>query len=77
MDITAAPPLNRYLLYSPGVKADFFCFEPVSHAVEAHNLGDDMAKHGLRLLGPGEELAAAARFAVTEIPRRAFSNGGC
>lgn len=69
MDITAAPPLNRYLLYSPGVKADFFCFEPVSHAVDAHNLGGGMAKHGLCLLRHGEELAVATRFAITEAPR--------
>jgi aldose 1-epimerase len=30
--------LGTVLLYSPSADADFFCFEPVSHPVDAHNL---------------------------------------
>ena len=35
--IEASPSLNIFVLYSPARDADFFCFEPVSHAVDAHH----------------------------------------
>jgi aldose 1-epimerase len=41
------------ILYSPGAGADFFCFEPVSHPVDAHNLP---GHPGLVRLEPGETL---------------------
>ncbi len=58
-ELTAGPELATFLLYSPGAHADFFCFEPVSHPVDAHNTGDD----GLVELAPGESLAVSCRFA--------------
>jgi aldose 1-epimerase len=33
-----ATGLTTALLYSPSATADFFCFEPVTHPVDAHNL---------------------------------------
>lgn len=41
------------LLYSPSANADFFCFEPVSHPVDAHNL---LGQPGLVRLVPGATL---------------------
>lgn len=36
--ITASENLNSAIVYSPESDAEFFCFEPVSHPVDAHNL---------------------------------------
>jgi aldose 1-epimerase len=48
--------LGTTLLYSPSARAGFFCFEPVSHPVDAHNLPD---QPGLVRLAPGATLAAS------------------
>ncbi len=55
-----AEALSVYLLFSPGQAADFFCFEPVSHPVDAHNLP---GRPGLLLLAPGG--SASVRLALT------------
>ena len=47
--------LATAILYSPSADADFFCFEPVSHPVDAHNLP---GRPGLETLGPGERMSA-------------------
>ncbi len=47
----SAPSLSTLILYSPAAEADFFCLEPVSHPVDAHNLP---GQPGLCLLAPGE-----------------------
>ena len=62
LDVTAAWPLTAYIVYSPGAPAGFFCFEPVSHPVDAHNLPGGPEAHGLVVLAPGEQLSAAACF---------------
>jgi galactose mutarotase-like enzyme len=38
LEVETRPALSHYLLYSPAADSSFFCFEPVSHAVNAHNL---------------------------------------
>ena len=43
--------LSTALLYSPDADAPFFCFEPVSHPVDAHNLP---GQPGLVPLAPGQ-----------------------
>jgi aldose 1-epimerase len=53
IEVTAAPPLETAIVYSPDGDADFFCFEPVSHAVDAHNRP---GLPGLKLLSEGEAL---------------------
>ncbi|MER8528766.1 aldose 1-epimerase [Mesorhizobium sp. M0814] len=63
--IEASSPLNFHLVYSPSDESDFFCFEPVSHAVDAHNRGSIDKWNGLSVLGPGESLAARCSFAVS------------
>jgi aldose 1-epimerase len=70
LDIDASPPISTYLLYSPGATADFFCFEPVSHSVDAHNLPGGPENAGLVVLAPGDTLSIRARFS----PRRVAEN---
>lgn len=52
----AAQGLGTAVLYSPSAAAPFFCFEPVSHPVDALNLP---GRPGLVTLAPGEALGAA------------------
>lgn len=65
LTIEASPPLKFYLVYSPSREADFFCFEPVSHVVDAHNLPSPAKWNGLSMLDVGETLEARCRFEVT------------
>jgi aldose 1-epimerase len=62
LDIEADPPLSTYLVYSPSGSADFFCFEPVTHPVDAHHLPGGPLGNGLVELAPGEELSVSACF---------------
>lgn len=48
--VTAPPPMRTAIVYSPDKNADFFCFEPVSHPVNAHGV-DGLP--GLTVLAPG------------------------
>jgi aldose 1-epimerase len=54
LTLSASETLGAYLLYSPSPASDFFCFEPVSHLVDAHHL---KAAGGLVALPPGGRLA--------------------
>jgi aldose 1-epimerase len=64
VDIAASDQLSTYILFSPGGEADFFCFEPVSHPVDAHNLPGGAEANGLAILQPGEALSVRCRFEV-------------
>ncbi|WFP74944.1 aldose 1-epimerase [Mesorhizobium sp. WSM4906] len=50
--LSASPELAVYILYSPSADAGFFCFEPVSHLVDAHH------GEGLTALDDGETMSA-------------------
>ena len=53
--------MGYYIVYTrPG--ADFFCFEPVDHMINAHNLEGGPARNGLSLLAPGQALVRSVRF---------------
>jgi aldose 1-epimerase len=69
LDVKADPPLSTYILYSPSDKADFFCFEPVTHPVDAHNLPGGPEANGLIILAPREAMAAAFRFRPRRLSR--------
>jgi aldose 1-epimerase len=69
LDIEADPPLSTYILYSPSDKAEFFCFEPVTHPVDAHNLPGGPEANGLTVLGPEEALSATCRFRPQRLER--------
>ena len=53
--------LNVFVLHSPARDADFFCFEPVSHTVDAHHTG------GLDTLEPGGLITAHMRLGWGEL----------
>lgn len=61
--VTASEALGQYVVFSPSGDADFFCFEPVSHPVDAFNLPGGAEKYGMKILGPNETLAASMRIA--------------
>ena len=56
--------MSHYILYAP-VGADFFCFEPVDHLINAHNMPGGAACHGLTLLEPQRQLRRQCRFDVS------------
>lgn len=56
VSLQASPSLRTLILYSPDAQADFFCAEPVSHAVDAFNLP---GRPGLQVLEPGETLSGS------------------
>jgi len=58
--------MSYYILYAPPGK-DFFCFEPVDHPINAHNLPGGAQANGLTVLAPGQDLRRTVRFAVEEI----------
>jgi len=66
LDVQAGRELGAYIVYSPSRDADFFCFEPVSHVVDAHNLAKGPAADGLAILAPGERFEASCTFAPRE-----------
>lgn len=53
--------MGYYILYAPA-GANFFCFEPVDHAINAHNLPGGAARNGLTVLAPGRTLARRVSF---------------
>jgi len=65
LDIEADGVLGRYFLFvsdagfDPSYAHDYFCFEPMSHSPNAHNLADG---GGLRRLAPGEAMSARLRL---------------
>lgn len=59
LDIAASEVMSTCVIYSPGDRSGFFCFEPVSHPVDAHNLP---GRPGIVELSPGDRLKAAVRF---------------
>ncbi len=62
--------MEYYILYAPAGR-DFFCFEPVDHAINAHNLLSGAARNGLTVLAPGQTLSRRVRFRVQADPRLA------
>ena len=52
-----------YILYAPA-GTDFFCFEPVDHAINAHKLPGGAVRNGLTVLAPGQTLGRRVSFRV-------------
>ena len=69
--ITADPLFDRSLVFvsdpafDPDYAYDFFCFEPMSHSIDAHNTPGGA---GLRRLEPGEALSGTLRIALDPTP---------
>lgn len=62
LDVAAEARFNCCVLYSPSGESGFFCFEPVSHLVDAHNLPGGVEAYGLVALGEGDATEVRARF---------------
>jgi aldose 1-epimerase len=58
-------PLDHLIVYTP-THRDYFCVEPVTHAIDAANLSENqgLAGTGHRLLAAGGELSVTLRFRV-------------
>lgn len=56
---------DHFVMYTP-VDEDFFCFEPVDHAINAVNLPGGATTHGMTSLGPGERLERRFSFALRD-----------
>jgi aldose 1-epimerase len=63
LEVAASPELATYVLFSRGAASGSFCFEPVSHPVDAFHLP---GRPGLRALRRGERLAVSCRFTAAE-----------
>lgn len=59
LSIVTDSKLSTYVVYSPSSQSDFFCFEPVSHPVDAHNLPCAPRGYGLTVLTPGESIVTS------------------
>jgi aldose 1-epimerase len=62
MQISASPELSCALIYSPSAESGFFCVEPVSHRVDSFNAPGGAEAEGMRILAPGESMAATCSF---------------
>jgi aldose 1-epimerase len=72
LEISTEPALQTYIVYSPSSDADFFCFEPVMHPVDAHNQPGGMEANGLIVLEAGQEHAISCRFAPRQFQKNAL-----
>lgn len=63
--LTLQADMSYYVLYAP-VGADFFCFEPVDHPINAHNMSGGAARNGLTPLGPQQQLQRQFHFGVSQ-----------
>ncbi|WP_163883363.1 aldose 1-epimerase [Rhizobium laguerreae] len=57
--------LDRFMLYMPVNRSDFFCLEPMSHLPNGHHLSDF---GGLTALAPGEVLAGTVTILMSALP---------
>ena len=58
-----AADAGNFVLFTPQ-DANFFCFEPVDHAIDAVHLPGGAAAHGMTVLAPGEGMQRRYRFTV-------------
>lgn len=63
--LEADAALDRFMLYMPVDRTDFFCFEPMSHLPNGHHLPDF---GGLTPLAPGEVLSGTVTIAMSALP---------
>lgn len=61
LEVESSPRLPYYVLYCP-VGRPVFCFEPVTHPIDAFNLPEPFARAGLVPLGPGERMSIRVTF---------------
>lgn len=62
VSVEAEPGIRLSHLYAPGPDIPIFCFEPITHLIDAFNLPGAPEEKGLRLLAPGEETGMWVRY---------------
>ncbi|MBC8067392.1 MAG: aldose 1-epimerase [Deltaproteobacteria bacterium] len=67
LEIAADPATLRYHVYAPGPERPIFCFEQVSHVIDALNLAASPEQSGLRVLEPGESTEMTVRYHASAI----------
>lgn len=70
LSLAIAADTDYYVLYTPP-QADFFCFEPVDHPINAVNLAGGPDEHGMTVLVRGERLVRRFEFTVEQMDVRA------
>lgn len=63
LEVTTTPAMSRYLVFSPHAQSDFFCFEPVSHTVDAHHSRTPFSQ-GLVELSYGQTTSMTCHFTL-------------
>ncbi|MCR9072763.1 MAG: aldose 1-epimerase [Alphaproteobacteria bacterium] len=65
LTMTGKGPLEHVIVYTP-TQRDYFCLEPVTHAIDAANLSENhgVTGTGHLMLAAGEELSVSLRFTV-------------
>ncbi|WP_429809508.1 aldose 1-epimerase [Ensifer sp. B1-9] len=64
LSLDADEAFRFFVLYSPSIDADFFCFEPMSHRPNAHHQAE---RGGLVRLAPGEALKGTVTLRVDQL----------
>ena len=62
VEVEADPETHFYQIYAPSPERPYFCFEPVTHPNNALAFPDRAKELGIRVLKPGEQTTASARF---------------
>lgn len=62
VSVEADPAITIYHVYSLDADCPIFCFEQVTHVIDALNRSESPAETGLRMLGPGEATAMQVRY---------------
>ena len=65
--IEADPAIELSHLYAPGPEVPIFCFEQITHMIDAFNQPGPPEATGLRVLAPGEETGMWARFRAEQL----------
>ena len=72
-EVAASANLTGYILFSPAPDAGYFCLEPVSHVIDAHNARPDWPRDmgpygGLIPMKPGIGMTGAMSIHVSTFP---------
>jgi aldose 1-epimerase len=62
VDVEADPKIRLFHFYSLGADCPIFCFEQITHLIDAFNLPGSAQETGLRVLAPGEATEMRVRY---------------